>query len=655
MCGIFGFSVGRGLSFNKTNEVKNDLKNFINLSIPRGSDTFGLNINYDNNSYVYKTNINPKDAINQKLYKNFIDKHLNLASKNKTFLNYFGQTRLVTNGSKFLYKNNQPITLKRIIGLHNGIIFFNNEHKLEENQKQNYESFNMKSDSLSFFEELEKKVEETKLSSVECFIQFANQIEGNFSISFLDLNDQIILISSNCGSLYYFYDEKSKIFVYASEKNILTTFIKNSNFLKDVLVDKNNIHQVVNKSIIFNYTKNEIIQIDNLKLSNKFNLNFNISKNYEIITNNHEEQQRLQSLKKCTKCVLPETYPFISFDNDGICNYCHNYKNQKFLGEEKLEEFLSKYRKNDLSNDCLMGLSGGRDSCYGLHVLKTKFKMNPVAFTYDWGLTTDISRLNASIMCGKLGVEHIIRSADIEKKRRYVRQNIFAWLRDPHLGMLPIVQAGDKDFMEYGRTLCEDLNLEICVQATGYQLEQREFFLGFAGIHQNLKDNQRMSSYSFTTKLKMFLWYSYRTLKNPFYINSALLDNFNGYIASFIKKENFLHLFKYIKWDEKKMGEVLENEYGWISDKSYGKNQWRMGDGQTAFNNFIYYQIAGFSEFDNFRSNQIREGLISREEAVKLCEQDNNIRFETLKNFSEIIGFNLDEVLTKISSIPKIY
>ena len=42
--------------------------------------------------------------------------------------------------------------------------------------------------------------------------------------------------------------------------------------------------------------------------------------------------------------------------------------------------------------------------------------MKPVAFTYDWGLTTDISRLNASIMCGKLGVEHIIRSADISKK-----------------------------------------------------------------------------------------------------------------------------------------------------------------------------------------------------------------------------------------------
>ena len=655
MCGIFGFSVGKGLSSNKTNHIKNDVKNFVNLSIPRGSDTFGININYDNKSYVYKTNINPKNAIKQELYKKFIDKHLHLASNNKNFLNYFGQTRLVTNGTKFLYKNNQPITLKRITGLHNGIIFFNDEHKLDENQKTNYESFNMKSDSLSFFEELENRVEESKDSSVECFIKFINEIEGNFSIAFSDLHDQIILISSNCGSLYYFYDNESKVFIYASEKNILTKFIKKSNFLKNVSISKDKISKVVNKSIIFNYSENEIIKIDNLKLSNNLNLNFNKSKNYEIITNNQEDQKRLQSLKKCSKCVLPETYPFISFDSNGVCNYCNNYSNQKFLGEEKLEEYLSKFRKNDSSNDCIMGLSGGRDSCYGLHVLKTKFKMNPVAFTYDWGLTTDISRLNASIMCGKLGVEHIIRSANIEKKRRYVRQNIFAWLRDPHLGMLPIVQAGDKDFMEFGRKLCKDLNLELCVQATGYQLEQREFFLGFAGIRQELKNNQRMNSYSFSTKLKMFLWYSYRSLKNPYYLNTALLDNFNGYIKSFIKKENFLHLYTYIKWDEKKMREVLENEYGWINDKSYGKNQWRMGDGQTAFNNFVYYQLAGFSEFDNFRSNQIREGLISRDEAIKLCKQDNEIRFETLKNFSEIIGFNLDEVLTKISSIPKLY
>tara|TARA_B100000767_G_scaffold207347_1_gene194259 strand:+ start:734 stop:2689 length:1956 start_codon:yes stop_codon:yes gene_type:complete len=651
MCGIFGFSLGRNLSLAENSSVKKDIKNFVKLSIKRGTDAFGINVNFDNNNYIYKSNSNPKIVIKKKEYDNFIDKKLKLASNKKNFLNYFGQTRLVTNGTKFLYKNNQPISLKRITGLHNGIIFFNNEK--EENQsKKNYESFQMKSDSLNFFEKLENKIEENNESAIICFMKFIKEIDGNFSIAFSDLKEQILLISSNCGSLYYYHDIKKKIFTYASEKKILEKFIKNSKFFND---DKIEIKKIINQSVVLNYFTHKVEVFDNLNFSKKINISTIENTSYDIITNEQEDLKRLVSLKKCSKCVLPETYPFIQFDKEGVCNYCNSYQKQKFLGEEKLEKFLSIHRKNNNTPDCLIGLSGGRDSSYGLHLLKKKYKMNPVAFTYDWGLTTDISRLNASILCGKLGVEHIIRSADIEKKRRYVRQNIFAWLNDPHLGMLPIVQAGDKGFMDLGRTLCKELNLDFSVQATGYQLEQREFFLGFTGIKQNLKNNQRMSSYALATKLKIFLWYSYRTLKNPAYLNGALLDNFNGYLSSFIKKENSLHLFKYIKWNEKEIEGTLKDEYGWITDTSYGKNQWRMGDGQTSFNNFIYYQLAGFSEYDNFRSNQIREGLIEREEALKLCEQDNKIKFDTLKNFSEIIGFNLDEVLAKIISLPKLY
>ena len=651
MCGIFGFSLGKNLTLKETVSVKKDIKNFVNLSVTRGSDTFGININFDNKNYIYKSNSNPKNVIKKKEYKNFIDEKLGLAIDNKSFFNYFGQARLVTNGTKLFYKNNQPISLKRITGLHNGIILFNDQAELEHNKK-NYESFEMKSDSLNFFEQLEKKNEQNKEPIIKSFIDFISEIDGNFSVAFSDLKEQILLISSNCGSLYYFNNPQKKIFVYASEKKILEKFIEDSEFFENNNVS---VTKVLNNSIALNYTTHEIEVFDNLNFDKNINISLNLSKSYDIITNEQEDLKRLKSLKKCTKCILPKTYPFIEFDHDGVCNYCNSYRNQELLGEEKLEEFLTLHRSNNNTPDCLIGLSGGRDSCYGLHVLKKKYNMNPIAFTYDWGLTTDISRLNASILCGKLGVEHIIRSADIEKKRRYVRQNIFAWLKDPHLGMLPIVQAGDKRFMDLSRTLCKELNVNFSVQATGYQLEQREFFLGFTGIKQNLKDNQRMSSYSLATKLKIFLWYSYKTLRNPAYINSALLDNFNGYLSSFIKKENSLHLFKYIKWDEDEIGDTLKNEYGWITDISYGKNQWRMGDGQTSFNNFIYYQLAGFSEYDNFRSNQIREGLIDRNKALELCEQDNMIKFETLKNFSEIIGFNLDEVLTKIICLPKLY
>ena len=84
------------------------------------------------------------------------------------------------------------------------------------------------------------------------------------------------------------------------------------------------------------------------------------------------------------------------------------------------------------------------------------------------------------------------------------------------------------------------------------------------------------------------------------------------------------------------------------------KNQWRMGDGQTAFNNFVLY-FSRLSEYDNFRSNQIREGLISREEALELCKHDNEVKYDTLKNFSDVIGFNLDNVLSRINCLDKLY
>ena len=156
ICGIFGFSLGRNLSLSENSLVKKDIKNFVKLSIKRGTDAFGINVNFDKNNYIYKSNSNPEIAIKKKEYIKFIDEKLNLASSQKNFFNYFGQTRLVTNGSKFFYKNNQPISLKRIAGLHNGIIHFDDEKEID-NSKKNYESFQMKSDTVSFFEKLEKK------------------------------------------------------------------------------------------------------------------------------------------------------------------------------------------------------------------------------------------------------------------------------------------------------------------------------------------------------------------------------------------------------------------------------------------------------------------------------------------------------------------
>ena len=63
-----------------------------------------------------------------------------------------------------------------------------------------------------------------------------------------------------------------------------------------------------------------------------------------------------------------------------------------------------------------------------LHLIKTELKLNPVAYTYDWGMITDLGRRNISRFCAKLGVENIIVAADIRKKRDYIRKNLLAYI-----------------------------------------------------------------------------------------------------------------------------------------------------------------------------------------------------------------------------------
>ena len=52
------------------------------------------------------------------------------------------------------------------------------------------------------------------------------------------------------------------------------------------------------------------------------------------------QKKKRQNLKKCTKCILPSTYPFIEFDNEGVSSTIKDTKKQNFLGEDKLFEIM---------------------------------------------------------------------------------------------------------------------------------------------------------------------------------------------------------------------------------------------------------------------------------------------------------------------------
>lgn len=674
MCGIFGIltndksSIGFELAEGMTTKL-------FKLSESRGKEAAGFAALSDSSIKVYKEPVSSSALVLSKKYSQilkdiFVDEEK--LGQNKSFA-VIGHSRLMTNGAQSKNENNQPVVKDGIVGVHNGII--------------------VNGDSLwADFPGLKKKYEvdtEVLLSLTRMFLKKGKSpieaiqktfdlIRGTVSVGLLFNDLACLLLVTNTGSLYFSINREKNLFVFASEAYILKNFLGkfkktfgeyqvsqvkpglgyivgiNDLSLKEFSLEgeidstcKN--CAPLNLEIIDLSPKYEDKELIQEKEINSINLS-DISKHY------YETLPRINYLKRCTKCILPETMPFIEFDEDGVCNYCRNYKKNEVEEKEALENFVSQYRSDKGEPDCIVPFSGGRDSSYGLHYIKKVLKMNPITYTYDWGMVTDLARRNQARLCGKLGIEHILVSADINKKREYIRKNVLAWLKKPDLGTVPLFMAGDKHYFYYANKLREQTGAKLIVMSMN-PLERTDFKYGFSKVRP-LTSNKKMSSMSYQTssnnKLKLLLYYGKQFILNPSYFNSSLWDTFTGYISYYFIPHNYLFLYSCIKWDEKEIENTLIKEYDWEVAKDT-KSTWRIGDGTAPFYNYIYYIVAGFTENDTFRSNQIREGVITREEALKLIEEENKPRYGSIKWYCDTIGIDFEKTLKIINSIPKLY
>lgn len=609
MCGIFG-----QISSSKIN--KENFEKLVKHSEQRGVDSSGL-IYYDNNRYkISRADYNIEKLLNKlKPYNSHI---------------VLGHSRLITNG----LGDNQPVIRDNICAIHNGIIV---------NEKEIWEKLTVQRKYQIDSEAIVAIAEEHLKNSgevAELPKKILSLCRGVVACALLLPQYGKLLLFSNNGSLYVGYIEEDIYF--ASERYALDE------------INCQNIKQIKDDSLILDITlSNEdfIVNDENVRKENlipEFKFNQNEEKLLEFKT------FKEINLKRCTKCILPETMPFIRFDENGVCNYCNNYKKRnKPKPKEELFKLVEPYRRPGKELDCIVPFSGGRDSCYGLHLIVKELEMKPVTYTYDWGMVTDLGRRNISQMCGDMGVENIIVAADISQKRKNIKMNLQAWLKSPHLGMMAMLTAGDKHFFRYVEAIKKQTGINLNLWGVN-PLEQTHFKTGFLGIKPDFEEDKVYTN----GVMKQLRYHSKRfkaMLESPRYFNSSLWDTLSGeYYRSFMQKEDYYHIFDYWTWEENIVNNTLINQYDWETaiDTS---TTWRIGDGTAGFYNYVYYTVAGFTEHDTFRSNQIREGQLTREDALKLVEDENQPRYQNIRWYLDTLGMNFEEVIKIVNSIPKLY
>ncbi len=681
MCGIFGGIVGHESAFRHASSGRRNLKALFRLSSSRGKEAAGLAFAKPEELVVYKSPVPATEFMHSPAFRDLVDSTLNGGSTdngdgNRNELAFIGHSRLVTDGLRENNDNNQPVIVDGVVGIHNGIIV--NHDKLWEKYEleRRYEV-----DSEIIFALLDYWLGQGA-SMAQAARSTFRELEGAASVAALFSGHDRLLMATNNGSLYYRAIPEDGTLVFASESYILKQFSQN-NTLNTRLAEAQTVAVRPGEGVVVDLATGAVEPFDfernaeprSPAMSRRETGRRVVDRSVESSPPGPRREREeayfarlaeqfphrpMSDLKRCSRCILPATMPFVDFDADGVCSYCRNHRPTRFRDRAELEALVEPYRRSDGSPDCVLGVSGGRDSLFALHWLKTELKMNPVAYTYDWGMVTDLARRNISRMCGKLGIEHLLVSADITTKRRSIRKNVAAWLEKPSLGTIPLFMAGDKAYFHFLNQVRAQLDTPLAFLGENL-LERSDFKIGYANARPASSIEGHVFSggdgqYALSTgsKVRLAAYYLRHFISNPAFLNSSLWDTGKAFVFYYMVKREYYNLYSFIPWEEDVVVPTLLNDYNFELAEDTDTT-WRIGDGTAAFYNYIYYTVAGLTENDTFRSNQIRDGVITRDDALARVEQENRPRFPSIQWYLDTIGLDqdLEQVLATIHRIPK--
>jgi predicted PP-loop superfamily ATPase len=360
-------------------------------------------------------------------------------------------------------------------------------------------------------------------------------------------------------------------------------------------------------------------------------------------------------LKRCIKCVLPENYPGINFDKNGCCNFCREHKRGEFIEgnkDEELKQIVDKYKGCGGKYDCIVAFSGGRDSSYILWYAVEKLKLKVLACFMDNGMVPEHTLQNVKNATRRLGIDlHAQKYDYLEKSVGHV---IKSWMCKPSVGMIAIMCTG----CAYGR------RAGIPIVANEYKIPLMlvgggEPALSFAERYLCLGRSD--------SKLSLMAGFALEVIKNPRYIikpqclsimTLEFAFRFLEPLALKMKHKQYpekkVFPYKYIGWNEQTIVSVITSELGW-QKSPHSEGTWRSDCKLALFKNYLYQKIVGFNKHDDLFSGMIRNGMLSRDEALNRLAKERDVKEEFVKEFFKELGLNYDELQTALKKIESNY
>lgn len=345
-------------------------------------------------------------------------------------------------------------------------------------------------------------------------------------------------------------------------------------------------------------------------------------------------------LKYCKRCVMPHTKPDLHLDEEGICNACRSYEKRKEVDWEKrgkeLLVLLDKYRRNGSNWDCIVPVSGGKDSTYQV-IRMLQLGLNPLCVT---STTCDLSELGRKNIenIKKLGVDYVEFSPNQIIRAKLNRIGLtevgdISW--PEHIGIftipvraavqynVPLLVWGENSQNEYGGPAAAAENNTLT----------RRWLEEFGGL-LGLRVSDLTETYGIAAK--HLLPYQYPTDEE-------------------LQRVGVTGLFlgHYIPWDGLSNALIAQaNGFVSLSETVEGSmvNYENLDNHQTGIHDYFKFLKFGFGRTTDIACLHLRRGRITRQDAIEIVKKHDG-KFpwtylgKPLKDILEPLDLTVDEFI----------
>lgn len=343
---------------------------------------------------------------------------------------------------------------------------------------------------------------------------------------------------------------------------------------------------------------------------------------------------RRTAMRYCKKCVMPDTRPGISFNEDGVCSACVAHMNKANVDYaerfKELEELCNKYRgMNGTGFDCAIAVSGGKDSHFQVYTMKERLGMNPVLFSVEDNLTMteagkhNLRNISEEFGCPIISIKPNIRLQKLICRETFERYGKPTWyidrliytypLRMALLFNTPLLVYGENVSYEYGGADSKETYSAKDILKNGVASDiSREELISYGCRDQDLEFIDAPTKDEIDRLDPIYLSY---------FVEWNSVSNYE-----FARKRGFHDLTG--EWDRTMCAENFDQ----VDSFGYLVHAW------------MKYPKFGHACATDYASRFIRYGLLTRDEAVKIVrERDSVLDPKCVRDFCSFCGYTETE------------